>query len=286
MKPHGHRVRLIRPHTMSTTPDDQTPTATNDVSVPAATKRSLPTKTLPSDRLTLDRQIAAALAFAAVADSKNGKAVSNQEAGDIVQPKKMAAATIAMTNAFFCEVGMMSRQDDGSFIVSPELAAFFKAQHGLSPENAPDKLRPLFEKQWFAQVVGPRLKLGPQDIQTLIKSLGEACNANKEHIERVQRLVEFLVYVGLARREGNQLFTPSASSMPDKPKTTEGEEKKNTTGEDDDMALEKYVLTLDPTAKRRIIIQTPAKVSKAELDRIQKWLSFQLIVTDAEGTPN
>ena len=49
--------------------------------------------------------------------------------------------------------------------------------------------------------------------------------------------------------------------------------------------LEKYTLTLDPETKRRIVLFAPPSVKQRELNRIQQWLSFQLIITDADGTP-
>ena len=244
-------------------------------------KRAQPTKVLPTDRLTLDRQVAALAAFAAVSESKEGKPVTNDEAGAVVQPTKMAAATIGMTNAFFCAVGLLTRQENGSFSVSPEGMAFFKTQHGLSPESAPEKLRPLFEKQWFFQAIGPRLKLGAQDIQTVIKVLGEASGAGKDHLRRVELLIEFVCYVGLARKDGNQLRAVLASSRPAESESVAGAT--GAAGEEVEpqvSGMEKYTLTLNPEKNRRIVIHTPATVSAAELKRIQQWLSFQLIVSD------
>jgi hypothetical protein len=41
-------------------------------------------------------------------------------------------------------------------------------------------------------------------------------------------------------------------------------------------------LLLDADGKRSVKVKAPATITKAELDRIQKWLSFQLIVSDEE----
>lgn len=246
-----------------------------------APKRAQTTKVLPTDRLALDRQVAALAAFAAVSESKEGKPVTNDEAGAVVQPTKMAATTISMTNAFFCVIGLLTRQENGSFSVAPEVMSFFKAQHGLSPESAPEKLRPLFEKQWFFQAMGPRLKLGAQDIQTVIKVLGEASGAGKDHLRRVELLIEFVCYVGLARKDGNQLRAVLASSRPaESESAATGGGAAGAGADTQEPGLEKYTLTLNPDKNRRIVIHTPATVSAAELKRIQQWLSFQLIVSD------
>ncbi|MGA2052658.1 MAG: hypothetical protein ABSH19_05040, partial [Opitutales bacterium] len=57
---------------------------------------------------------------------------------------------------------------------------------------------------------------------------------------------------------------------------------KDITDEDNDPDLEKHALTLDSKTKRRIVIYAPSQISKAELERIQKWLSFQLIVSEPD----
>ena len=44
--------------------------------------------------------------------------------------------------------------------------------------------------------------------------------------------------------------------------------------------LESYSLTLDASKRRRVIVQAPPHVTRAELKRIQDWLSFQLLVED------
>jgi len=51
----------------------------------------------------------------------------------------------------------------------------------------------------------------------------------------------------------------------------------------DGVDLETYYLTLDAGTKRRVIVQAPPAVTAQELKRVQEWLSFQLLVTDAEA---
>lgn len=240
-------------------------------------KQSL-TKVLPSDRLTAERQIAALRAFAAVAESNEGKAVTNDKAGDVI---KMAAATIVVTNAFFCDIGLLSRAE-GGFLVSPEAAAFLRAEGGLSPEDAPEKLKPLFEKQWFMQILAPRLRLGPMDISSVQKVIGEECSASKEHLARIDVLIDLLCFVKCLAREGNQVRVLNggarvAEVSDSKESTAKAPAKREE--EQEQEGLEKYTLTLDPKTKRRIILFTPPEITASELNRIQQWLSFQLIVT-------
>jgi hypothetical protein len=197
-----------------------TPPPTPAPSSPSAKKPSL-TKVLPSDRLALDRQFDALKAYAAAYEANGDKAVTNQKAGEI---SKLSAATIVVTNAFFCEIGLVTRTDEG-FVPSPEAISYLRAVNGLSPETAGDKLRPLFEKQWFYQTLGPRLRLRPMETTEVVKVLGEESNAGKEHVPRLNMLIDFLVHVGVLKKEGNQItLGASAGAAPKKDDKPKGED--------------------------------------------------------------
>ena len=259
-------------------PTDAAPTGSGS----ATTRRATLTKVLPSDRLALDRQVEALKAYAAVFEANGGNPVSNAQAGEVA---KMAANTIVVTNAFFTDVGILTRVE-GAFTVAPEAVAFLTAFSGISPETASEKLKPLFEKQWFMQLLAPRLRLGPMDITAVHRILGEAASAGREHIPRLDLLIDFLCFVGLTKREGNQLYagtTPAVASL-NLPGITPRVIPPVISNPDEDLAgLEKYSLTLDASQKRKIVIYSPPEVTGAELKRIQQWLSFQLLITDQEG---
>lgn len=245
----------------------------------AKIKRPAPTKILPNERLTLERQIAALRAYAAIYESKAGQAVTNEDAGTVA---KMAAATIVMTNAWFVDIGFLSRTD-GGFSVGSEAVAFLNAENGIAPESAPEKLKPLFERYWATQLVLPRVRVGSLPVDTVVKIIGEHCGASKEHIPRIELLVDFMCYVGLFRKEGGEIKmnTPSKGGEPivQLPPSRNGGSG-DSHQDEQTKGLETYTLTLDPVKGRRVIIKAPPEVSAAELKRIQQWLSFQLIVSD------
>jgi hypothetical protein len=264
-------------------PNQQSADAAPAGSGSAAARRATLSKVLPSDRLTLDRQVEALKAYAAVYEANGANPVTNAQAGEVA---KMAANTIVVTNAFFTDIGLLTRVE-GAFAVAPEAVAFLTAFSGISPETASEKLKPLFEKQWFMQLLAPRLRLGPMDISAVHRILGEAASAGKEHIPRLDLLIDFLCFVGLTKREGNQLYAGAAPSIgstlnpagivlpPVIPPVAHQL--------DEEVAgLEKYTLTLDASKKRKIVIYSPPEVTGTELKRIQQWLSFQLLVTDQE----
>jgi hypothetical protein len=255
--------------------------ATSTNAETARVKKPSLTKVLPSDRLTLERQIAALRAFGAVYESNGGKPVTNQQAGEVA---KMAAATIVVTNAWFTDIGLLTRVDDG-FTVASEVMAFLSAEHGISPESAPEKLRPILERNWVSQLLVPRLKVNTMDVEAARKVIGEACGASPDHIPRLDILIEFFAFVGIVKKDGNMLRTCGHVKIepPAPAKGQEGGNHSSGNGQDNTDGLETYTLTLDPKNNRRVIIKAPPTVSDAELKRIQQWLSFQLIVSGTDS---
>lgn len=240
---------------------------------------------LPSDRLVFPKQIGVLRAFAAVFESNGGSPVTNEAAGEVA---KLAAGTLIVTNAFFSEVGFLTRKDDG-FTVAGEVSAFLNAEEsGLSPESAPEKLRPLLEAKWFWTTLAPRLRLGPMDTATFRKVVGEAAGATKEHIGRLDVLLEYLVFVGLVRREGDSIRYAGSSASPalQKPETPAAPlpaAAKTPAEPDECKGLEKHALTLDVKTGKKLIIYAPTTLTQKQLERVRSWLEFQFIIEDEGG---
>jgi len=93
-------------------------------------------------------------------------------------------------------------------------------------------------------------------------------------------LIEFMCFVGLFKKEGNELrlnSVPKNGELAPPPPTPP----LSKVGDIPPVAgLETYSLTLDPEKGRRVVIQAPPVVSAGELKRIQQWLSFQLLVNE------
>lgn len=52
-----------------------------------------------------------------------------------------------------------------------------------------------------------------------------------------------------------------------------------------DEGHEQYTLVLDPRSRRRVVVTAPHVITRKELDRITKWLEFQLIVEEPSDAP-
>ena len=96
--------------------------------------------------------------------------------------------------------------------------------------------------------------------------------------------VESLRFAG--ELDGDQtLLSPARISRIESATDTDKNENKTVTAvrpspNASDGDLETYSLTLDVSKRRRVVVQAPPEVTRAELKRIQDWLSFQLLVEE------
>jgi hypothetical protein len=248
-------------------------------------KRTQPSRILPSDRLAPAKQLAALRAFGAAYDSNGGKPVSNEAAGSIIG---MAGSTVVVTNAFFCEVKLLVRQkEEVAFVPSAEAMAYYKAFE-WDKATAGEKLRPVFERAWCSEALVPRLKFRPYDEREALAVLAEASNAGKDNEDRLAALLELMVTAGVVVRDGN-LIKPPAPRATEQPAMVEAVRAEPVLDRREapvvDEGHEQYTLVLDPRSRRRVVITAPHVITRKELDRITKWLEFQLIVEEPSDAP-
>ncbi|HEY5909003.1 MAG TPA: hypothetical protein VJA21_00210 [Verrucomicrobiae bacterium] len=238
-----------------------------------------PTRTLPSDRLAFDKQVAVLRAFTVVYESNGNKPVGNDAAGEVLG---MAGSTVVVTNAFFCDVRLLVRQkEEQAFVPTPEALAYHKA-YEWDPATAAEKLKPVFERGWFSEVLVPRLKFRAYEEREALSVLAEASGASKKHEGRLKMLLDYMVLTGVVAREGGLIKavgpTKMAEPTPEPAKPEPATEKRELQLIDDDH--DTYTLVLDPKRKRKVVVQAPHFISKKELDRISAWLAVQLIVEE------
>jgi hypothetical protein len=154
-------------------------------------------KILPTIRIALPKQLDLLRAWAA-ASGPGRKAVQLSDAAEIV---KMAVNTITLANAFFCDVGLLQRQD-GGFVPSEDVVSFSRS-YEWNPETAPQKLAPLFEASWFAQALMPKLSFGTLQEDEAIQTLAEAADAPPEYGDQLGVLLEYMEKAGLIQRDGD-----------------------------------------------------------------------------------
>lgn len=266
---------------MSTTEEQQsTSTEASDTgNAPSQpSKRAKLKYTLPNDRINFSKQLDIIRAYPA-AYAKSNAPVTNKEVGDIIG---MAETTVSMANAFLTDIGLLSGES-GKFTPATELMEYLRV-HQLSPDKAWSKLVPLFERSWFGQELITKLRFRPMTEKDALEDLALKAGAEQRHFGQLKVGIDWLVQVGLVQREGATLKLAQAASMmpqeaPVAPTSTASVNAALQEEESDD-SLHKATLRLDAAGKRKVIIYAPPMISKKELDRINQWLSVQLIVEE------
>jgi len=249
----------------------------------AKPKRTIPNKILPNDRLAPGKWQAALRAYAVVYESNGNKPVTNEEAGKIIG---MAGTTVVMTNAFFCDLGLLTRQkEEAAFIPSAEVLAYNKA-HEWDPETAGEKLRPVFERMWFSEVLVPRLKFRPYDIEDALAVLAEACDANPDYRDRLVVLIELMACAGVIIRDGDVIKAAAGSKVAEKPaeSVSVAPVVQAPTAPAVDEGHAEFTFILDPKRGRKVVVHAPHDMSQKEFQRVRKWMEIQLVAEGGEDT--
>jgi hypothetical protein len=181
--------------------EETSPTA--DVSdaktaIPPA-KRSRPNKTIPTERIKLERQFDLLRAFAGVY-SATGKPVSNKEVADIVQ---MSDTTTSLANGFFTETGLLSKAA-GGWVPADEVVAYHRS-YEWDRDAAARELQPVLARCWFWEVLQPKLGFRPMDEKDAINALGAAAAASADYRPNLKLIIDYLVSTGMIERDGAML---------------------------------------------------------------------------------
>jgi hypothetical protein len=179
---------------------------------PATAARHRLTKQLPTDRIIKPKQFGILRGYA-IQSGIEKKPVTNEDVAKIVE---LAATTVAMTNAFFVDVGFLTKTDKG-FLPAPEVIEFNRAC-SLNPETAARKLAPLLRASWFAKKLLPTLELRPLPVSEAIELLADESSAIAQHKPQLEIVIEYLDAAGLLYRVGDVLksshFTPPKQDEP------------------------------------------------------------------------
>lgn len=162
-------------------------------------KRSKPNRSLPSERLSFQKQLDVLRAY--VAASSNGtRPCSLTEVASVVG---LNSGSVSVANPFFASCGLIQRVD-GKFAPSADVIAFQRA-YEWDQDQAPQKLGALLKEQWFFQALSPRLSFGALDEDQALALLADGAAAGPEYKTNLRMLLEYLAAAGLIVREGGQI---------------------------------------------------------------------------------
>ena len=239
--------------------------------------RPKPKHTLPSDRLTSERQVEALKAYASQAMVHEGR-VTNKQAGDTIN---LSESTIVVTNAWFTDVGFLERLGNGVFRASDALLKFGHAVEFGSP-TAGHALKPLLEGKWFAKALLPYLSMRDVNRVEAVRILAEACGASKQFEEQLGVLLDFMVYAGLVDEMGGNIRKATTGVFPAGGNNSSGAVDlppvDNSRASDLAIPADAPFMFLDRERKRKVTLVAPDSLSKAEVEKIKAWLELVLYV--------
>ena len=242
-------------------------------------KRTTLSEILPTSRLTFPKQVEIIRAYGAAYDAGKGP-VGIEEITKFVG---MAPSTVSQSNAFLTDVGLV-RKDGRRFVPAAEVQAMNRL-YDVSQGKALAKLAPLFERSWFGKLVMPKLRFRPMAEEDMVHELFEAATAETVHLPQIRMLIDYLVLVGLVERDGGVLKVKNGESE-DRPAPTPvvGATASPAPEAAATMMSEPpaSVLLLNADGSRRVTVKAPPTIKRQELERLKKWLEFQLIVEEDE----
>jgi hypothetical protein len=169
--------------------------------------RPIPTKPLPTDRVSPPNQLRILRAWASISNEGKRPATVNE----VSKTVDMAASTVAMTNPFFSSIGLLQRLAVGTYLPSRDVIAFFNS---TDDKTAARKLAPAFRDAWFGQLILPKLKYAPMEEQTVVSLLEDAAATGSEQRKAVGFILDFMAAAGLIEQNGDEIKLTSWYSTP------------------------------------------------------------------------
>ncbi len=158
--------------------------------------KAKPSKVLPTDRLSFDKQLNTLRGYAA-ASGIDRKAVSNREVGVIVQ---IHENTISICNPFFQDIGLLFKEGQKNR-PSDEVGDYSQAFE-WDGDKAAQKLALVLRKAWFSVALIPKLTFRPLTKDEAISFLANEAKAPKEYKAQLELILEYLKVAGIIQYDG------------------------------------------------------------------------------------
>lgn len=210
---------MNEPATPDTSPDNggegepESPLTPSAAGPQSSQRKQRPTKVLPTERVSFQKQKEALAAYASIYDS------TNKPAGNLEVAKLLGInpSTVGLMNGFFLDTGLLEKSGRG-FVPSDALKDY---QHAIQwqEESPGHRLGPVLAKTWCALELLPHLGVAPRSEREAVQILARAANADRSYRSNLQTLLEYLELGGLIERDGGMVRSapPSRSTTPKQP---------------------------------------------------------------------
>jgi hypothetical protein len=157
-----------------------------------------PTKAVPTDRVSVEKQMAVLRAYGAIAADKG---VTAAEVGAVVP---IHPASVSVCNPFFTESGLIERSEGGGNKAAADVVAFHRAM-GWDPNSAAEKLAPTLRQTWYWRALAPRLSFRALDESEAVRVLADEVHAGATYKPQIKMILDYLEAARLTIRDGTQI---------------------------------------------------------------------------------
>lgn len=171
--------------------------AVGDVQPDSKAARVKPIKSLPTERISFEKQLVILRAFAK-ASGPDRVGVSNS---DVARYAEIGAASISLGNAFWTESGLLVR--DGIKMRPVEAVFNFDQAAEWTPEQAATKLAEPLAASWFGKAMLTKLSMKPCSINEALTFLAQECRASTDYKPQLKTLLDYLQAAGLISIDGS-----------------------------------------------------------------------------------
>ena len=159
--------------------------------------RPKPTKSLPTERLTREKQFHILRGVVKASLAADRGAVTNN---DVSRYADVAASSVSLCNAFWTDVGFVIRE---GIKVRPVEALFEYDQAAeWTPDTAATKLAPLLAASWCGKAMLTKLAIKPTNINDALVFLAQECGASTDYKPQLMLVLDYLQATGLIVVEG------------------------------------------------------------------------------------
>lgn len=200
--------------------------ASGGVSAPSKPDNRKPTKALPTDRVSVDRQLMVLRAYGAIAVDSG---VSGAAVAEVVE---IHPSSVSVCNPFLFESGLIERSGSG-YKAAPATVSY-RGAFDWDQASAGAKLAAPLRETWFWKAMAPRLSFRAMGEEEAVRVLAEECGAPKSYEGQIKGILDYLETASLIVRDGGTIrrgpqATPDAPIVPPPPPPAgEIDEKKGT----------------------------------------------------------
>ena len=176
------------------------------------TARVKPIKSLPTERISFEKQLVTLRAFAK-ASGPDRVGVSNN---DVARYADIGASSVSLGNAFWTEAGLLIKE--GNKMRPVEAVFNFDQASEWTPEQAATKLAEPLAASWFGKAMLTKLAMKPCSVNDALVFLAQECRASTDYKPQLKTLLDYLQAAGLISIDGTTVSkTAVRADMPPPP---------------------------------------------------------------------